>query len=219
VRKAASLHRQAQEGHPATHAASAPRPKERENMSFKHGHPGIGIAAALLLAVSAHSAREYYMYDGASTWETVNYVNFYTFVNAGVDHWPRYPFSGGDELKYYDYSLTIPSGTACFEIETQAAEDDVTNNDTRIWTWDGTNGFRSLDDDSGPGWYSKARAFLSGDSKLSLWFAAYSSTHNTMKFETRIRRLPLGESSCTTSQSLPWIKQVNNTTSYSANAN
>jgi hypothetical protein len=191
--------------------------KKGRKMGFKLGHPGVALAATLLLSVSAQAAREYYMYDGASTWETVNYVNFYTFVNPGVDHWPMTAFQGATPVKYYDYSLGIPSGTACFEIETQAAEGDAASNDTRIWTYDG--GFKSLDDDSGPGLYSKARAFLSGSAKVVLWFAAYSANYNTMKFETRIRRLNLAEAACTTGQALPWIKKVNATTTYSGNAN
>jgi len=206
---------------------------EREKMKFRYGHPGVGIAAARcrkalgavshallacsLLAVSAHSAREYYKYDGASTWETVNYINFYTTVNPGVDHWETGSFSTTSGVKYYDFSLSIPSGTACFEIETQAAEGDPSSNDTRIWTYDG--GFKSLDDDTGPGLYSKARVFLSGSAKVPIWFAAYSSNYNTMKFETRIRRLNLAEASCTTGQSLPWIKKANAVITYSGNAN
>jgi hypothetical protein len=174
------------------------------------------LAGALLLLASASFGREYYEYDGTNNLVLDNYVNFYTSVNAGTDHWPMYTF-GAYNVKYYDFAIGNTSGAACYEIETIPTDNDVSNYDSRIWTYNGS--WKSLDDDNGQGLYSKARAFLNGSANLVLWFSAYSDKYNTMKFEATIKRLNLAEAACTTGQSLPWIKISGGVTTYSANAN
>jgi hypothetical protein len=187
-------------------------------MDFGNTYLRKGIAMAALLAASAASARDYYQYTGnGGTWETVNYINFYTSSPAGTDGYEAFPFDGGTtNLKYYNYEISIPSGTGCYQVETMPYSD-LTNFDTRIWTH--FHGYKSIDDDSGVGAGSKARIWLSGNSWLVLFVAAKNAFANTTRFEFKANKLNLGEAACTTGQSLPWVKSVNGIPTYSSNTN
>jgi hypothetical protein len=182
--------------------------------------PALILAGALitLAATAAANGREFFHNYGTNSFVAENYVDFYTAYAEGTDGWPSYAFNPAYVAqKYYSYNLTATTGTACYEIETLAAAGDADPADTRIWTYGA--GYKSLDDDSGPGLFSKARAYLSGLTALGLYFAAYSGDYNKMKFETKVTRLNLAEAACTTDQSLPWVKSKSNVTTYSANAN
>lgn len=187
-------------------------------MDFGNTHLRKGIVMAALLAASAASAREYYQYTGnGGTWETVNYINFYTSSHSGSDQYPMYPFNGGStKLKYIDYEISIPNSSGCYQVETMRYWS-IATSDTRIWTYNGA--FKSLDDNSGANGGAKARIWLSGNAKEVLWVAAKKEGENTTRFEFKVNKLNLGEASCTTGQGLPWVKNVNGVKTYSANAN
>ena len=187
-------------------------------MDFGNTYLRKGIVMAALLAASAASARDYYQYTGnGGTWETVNYINFYTSASGSTDQYSTYPFDGGaTQLKFYDYEISIPNSTGCYQVETMRYWD-LANSDTRIWTYNGS--FKSLDDNSGANGGSKARIWLSGNAKEILWVAAKNSLANVTRFEFKVNKLNLGEASCTTGQGLPWVKNVNGVKTYSANAN
>ncbi|HKP97581.1 MAG TPA: hypothetical protein VJ385_17695 [Fibrobacteria bacterium] len=127
-------------------------------------------------------------------------------------------------MKYYEHNFYTPNtGTTCYEVETQAYNGDPANNDTRFWVgyYDGNNNlvYRSLDDDGGAGRYSKARIYLGISGQIKFYVSAFDKNFNSIKFETKIKRLNLGESACTTGQSLPWVKSKTFTTTFSDNTN
>jgi hypothetical protein len=180
-----------------------------------------GAAAAMLLAGSASAAsEEVYSYNSSGGWQVTHYVHFQTTSPDPTDSWTYGVLPSPQFSLSAPYSLTIPSGTACFEVETQPFNYSTQANDTRIWVYDlTTQKYRALDDDNGQGAYSKARVFLSGYSSIQLQFASKTAAYFGVKFEYKIKRLIVSEASCTTGQALPWVKRVGFDSYYSANVN
>jgi hypothetical protein len=152
---------------------------------------------------------------GASDWTSYQYVNFAAHASTGEN----YPIVGVNPSNpssiYFPLDFMSNSTTGhCYEIETKQAT--YANGDTRIWVtgYSGNppyQGFPSLDDDSGDGYYSKARLWIAKgnvSTSVQLGILPYSSSYSTMDFSVRVTRLAISESSCTTNSGLPWLKKV-----------
>lgn len=181
-------------------------------------------ACALALASQARA-------DGSSIWQnatasysTYEYIDFLATGGAGHDaQWSTYNFAG-TPLKYFPYQLgTNTNENLCYEISTTAPTFyPAATGDTRIWVYDrNTLVYKSLDDDGGPGAFSLGRVFLRGpNASVSVYTAAYSVNHHSIHFGLRFNRLNLTEAQCTTGQAtVPWVKNIGGTMTWSANAN
>jgi hypothetical protein len=52
-----------------------------------------------------------------------------------------------------------------------------------------------------------------------MYVAAFSSARNADHFGLFLSRLNIGEAACTTGQAFPWVKNIDNTLTFSVNAN
>lgn len=188
---------------------------------------GIGLLAA---GTGLHAASPYTKWslgDGTATgkwwWSHEQSLDFSAVAPPG--HSDPYevisPETTTDPLKknLRAYSINYShNGTAghCFELETFS--DGNTNADTRFWIHyidrnSQTFKWKSLDNNTGTGNFSKARLYTKGGEVwgTDIYISAANGNHNNVQFKFKVRRIDGtagSESGCTTGQTLPWMKII-----------
>jgi hypothetical protein len=117
-------------------------------------------------------------------------------------------------LKAAVFQLSSNSNAGhCFELETFS--DGNAGADTRFWVnyadlATHAKKWKSLDNNTGTDNLSKARVYIKPITSASyIHISAATASNNTIQFKYRIKRIDGAagsESSCTTGQSLPWLK-------------
>jgi hypothetical protein len=121
-------------------------------------------------------------------------------------------------LNFYEWAGISwnPAAAHCLEITTTPGYN-TPNPDTRIWIYDhGT--YRSINDDFGGTYQSKARLWIGRTGSSLEWYIhiqAYSAYHNSEDFHFSITRRDLTQAACTTGQTtIPWASIVGANSEY-----